>query len=203
VIDFGDMHYGWIVSEAAIAAAYAILGKEDPLALAKEIVRGFHSAFPLNEAEIAATFPLVGMRLAVSVVNSAIRKVQKPADDYVTVSEDGAWSALEQLAKIHPRFAHYSMRAACGLRAVPTGEKVKSYLRQCESQGAKVMEADVRTAPLCVFDLSVGSTMLGANPANAEVHTLTRTLFESMEAEHVAIGVGRYNEARLLYSSAL
>ena len=130
MIDFGDMHHGWIASEAAIAAAYAILGKEDPLALAKEIVRGFHSAFPLNEAEIAATFPLVGMRLAVSVVNSAIRKVQKPADDYVTVSEDGAWSALEQLAKIHPRFAHYSMRAACGLRAVPTGEKVKSYLRQ-------------------------------------------------------------------------
>jgi len=203
VIDFGDMHHGWIVSEAAIAAAYAILGKEDPLALAKEIVRGFHSAFPLNEAEIAATFSLVGMRLAVSVVNSAIRKAQKPADDYVTVSEDGAWSALERLARIHPRFAHYSMRAACGLRAVPTGEKIKSYLRQCESQGAKVLEADVRTAPLCVFDLSVGSTMLGANPANAEVHTLTRTLFESMEAEHVAIGVGRYNEARLLYSSAL
>jgi Ser/Thr protein kinase RdoA (MazF antagonist) len=42
-----------ILGEAAIAAAYAILGKEDPLALAKEIVRGFHSAFPLNEAEIA------------------------------------------------------------------------------------------------------------------------------------------------------
>src|SRR6266568_3346398 len=31
VIDFGDMHHGLTVSEPAIAAAYAILGKENPL----------------------------------------------------------------------------------------------------------------------------------------------------------------------------
>src|SRR6266568_4455452 len=52
VIDFGDMHHGWIASEAAIATAYAILRKNDPLAAAKEIVRGFHHAYQLNEAEI-------------------------------------------------------------------------------------------------------------------------------------------------------
>ncbi len=34
VIDFGDMHHGLTVSEVAIAAAYAILGKEDPLSAA-------------------------------------------------------------------------------------------------------------------------------------------------------------------------
>ena len=50
VIDFGDLHHGWVASEAAIAAAYAILGKDDPLCASREIVRGFHSAYPLNES---------------------------------------------------------------------------------------------------------------------------------------------------------
>jgi 4-aminobutyrate aminotransferase-like enzyme/Ser/Thr protein kinase RdoA (MazF antagonist) len=203
LIDFGDMHHGWIVSEAAIAAAYAILGKDHPLAVATEIVRGFHRAFALNETEIRALFPLMAMRLAVSVVNSTIRKTHKPGDQYVTVSEDGAWRALKQLAKIHPRFAHYSMRAACGISAVPKKEKIAAFLQKLGSAGSRVIEVDLPTAPLCVFDLSVGSTMLGADPCKTEVHALTQTLFEKMEAEHVAIGVGRYGEARLLYSSAL
>jgi 4-aminobutyrate aminotransferase-like enzyme/Ser/Thr protein kinase RdoA (MazF antagonist) len=203
VIDFGDLHHGWVASEAAIAAAYAILGKDDPLCASREIVRGFHSAYPLTESEIAAIFPLIGMRLAVSVVNSAIRKQQKPGDEYVVVSEEGAWDALARLAKIHPRFAHYSFREACGLPAVPKAKKIAEWLREQEGGGARVIDADLRTAPLTVFDLSVGSTMLGANPANAEVHTLTRALFGKMEAAHVSIGVGRYDEARLLYSSAL
>jgi 4-aminobutyrate aminotransferase-like enzyme/Ser/Thr protein kinase RdoA (MazF antagonist) len=201
VIDFGDMHYGWTVSEPAIAAAYAILGKEDPLGVAVAITRGFRQVFPLTEPEIAALFPLIGLRLAVSVVNSAVRKKQKPGDPYVTVTEDAAWTALERLAKIHPRFAHYTLRDACGLPAVPKQQEVVSWLQAHQAAGASVIEADLRTAPLLVLDLSVGSRMLGADPANAEVHSLTRTIFEGMENEHLAIGVGRYNEARLLYTA--
>jgi 4-aminobutyrate aminotransferase-like enzyme/Ser/Thr protein kinase RdoA (MazF antagonist) len=202
VIDFGDMHYGWTVSEVAIAAAYAILGKENPLSVAAAIARGFHLAFPLTEPEIGALFPLIAMRLAVSVVNSAVRKKQKPGDPYVTVTEDQAWAALERLAKIHPRFAHYTLRDACGLPAVPKERKVASWLAEQRTTGVSVIEADLRTAPLHVFDLSVGSTVLGADPANAEVHSLTRTILGRMEDQRVAIGVGRYNEARLLYTAA-
>src|SRR5206468_2162797 len=83
-------------------AAYAVLGKAEPLPVAKQIVAGFHRAYSLNETEIAALFPLIGMRLAVSVVNSAIRKTQKPHDEYVVLSESAAWEALERLAKVHP-----------------------------------------------------------------------------------------------------
>jgi 4-aminobutyrate aminotransferase-like enzyme/Ser/Thr protein kinase RdoA (MazF antagonist) len=203
VIDFGDMHHGWIASEVAVAAAYALLGKNDPLAVAKEMVRGFHHAYPLNEPEIAALSPLIGMRLAVSVVNSAIRKTQKPGDEYVVISEENAWAALEQLAKIHPRFAHYTLRDACGLPSFPKSVKIAKWLAAEGQAGARVLEADLRTTPIHVFDLSVGSTLLGADPASAEVHTLTRTLFQEMEAAHVSIGIGRYDEARLLYTSAL
>jgi 4-aminobutyrate aminotransferase-like enzyme/Ser/Thr protein kinase RdoA (MazF antagonist) len=203
VIDFGDMHHGWIASEVAVAAAYAILGKNDPLAVAKEMVRGFHHAYPLHEAEIAALFPLIAMRLAVSVVNSAIRKTQKPGDEYVVISEANAWTALEQLAKIHPRFAHYTLRDACGLAAFPKSHRVANWLTAQGKEGTRVLQADLRTTPIHVFDLSVGSALLGADPASAEVRTLARALFQKMEAAHVSIGVGRYNEARLLYTSAL
>jgi len=203
VIDFGDMHHGWIVSEAAIAAAYAILGKSDPLAVAKEIARGFHKGYPLNEAELAAVFPLIAMRLAVSVVNSTLRKKQKPDDGYVIVSEDAAWDALQRLAKIHPRFAHYTFREACGFSAVPKAGKIAQWLQKQERGGVNAIEADLRTAPLIVFDLSVGSRLLGADPANAETNTLARALFEKMAAAGAAIGVGRYDEARLLYTSPL
>jgi 4-aminobutyrate aminotransferase-like enzyme/Ser/Thr protein kinase RdoA (MazF antagonist) len=201
VIDFGDMHHGWIVSEPAIAAAYALLGKDDPLGVARDIARGFHRAFPLTEPEIATLFPLIGMRLAVSVVNSAARKKQKPNDPYVTVTEDQAWAALERLAKIHPQFAQYALRDACGLTAVPKLRRITGWLERQREAGSAVVEADLRTVPLHVFDLSVGSTMLGADPANAEVHSLTRTILDRMEHERVAIGIGRFNEARLLYTT--
>ena len=203
VIDFGDMHHGWIVSEAAIAAAYAILGKGDPLAVAKEIVYGFHSAHPLNEAELAALFPLIAMRLTVSVVNSTLRKQHKPDDEYVVVSEDAAWGALERLAKIHPRFAHYTFREACGFPAVPKAEKIARWLQNQGPHDARVIDADLRTTPLIVFDLSVGSTLLGADPANAEANKLAFTLVKKMAAVDVAIGIGRYDEARTLYTSSL
>jgi 4-aminobutyrate aminotransferase-like enzyme len=197
------MHHGWIVSEAAIAAAYALLGKSDPLAVAKEIVRGFHRGHPLNEAELATLFPLIAMRLTVSVVNSALRKEQKPDDDYVIVSEDAAWDALQRLAKIHPRFAHYTFREACGFPAVPQTQKIAEWLQAREREGTRVIDADLRTAPLIVFDLSVGSTLLGANPANAEANRLALTLLKKMAAADVSIGIGRYDEARLLYTSPL
>src|SRR5260221_10589686 len=64
VIDFGDMHYGLTVSELAIASAYGILGKKDPLQAASAVATGYHKAFPLEEAELAVLFPLIAMRLA-------------------------------------------------------------------------------------------------------------------------------------------
>src|SRR6266481_701763 len=80
LIDFGDMHYGITASEAAIAAAYGVLGKEAPLQAAAAIVAGYHSTFPLDEMEVSVLFALIGARLAVSVTNSAQRKTVKPGD---------------------------------------------------------------------------------------------------------------------------
>src|ERR1700719_4234144 len=130
VIDFGDMHYGMTVSEVAIAAAYAMLGKRDALQAAASVIAGYHEVFPLQEVEIAALYNLIGMRLAVSVTNSACRKTIKSDDAYVTVSEAPAWEALERMAKINGRFAHYTFRRACGLSAVPHHENMQRWLEK-------------------------------------------------------------------------
>ncbi len=203
LIDFGDTHHGFTASEPAIAAAYAILGKEDPLPAAAAIVAGYHRAFPLDERELSVLFPLIATRLAVSVTNSAYRRTVKPEDPYVTVSEAPAWEALERLAKIHPRFAHYTFRAACGLPPVPQSEEIKRWLETSGGSAASIFDVDTRTAPSVVFDLSVGSTFLGAKPGGANNPEVGGKLCAEMRRAEAAFGVGRYDEPRLVYTSLL
>src|SRR5713101_1128962 len=203
VIDFGDVHYGLTASEPAIAAAYTILGKEDPLQAAAATVAGYHGAFPLDELELSVLYALIGARLAVSVTNSAHRKTVKPDDSYVTVSEAAAWEALARLEKIHPRFAHYTFRAACGLPPVPQSEKIKEWLKASAGSAASILDVDLRTTPILIFDLSVGSTFLGANPDAAETPALSEKIFHAMKRARASVGVGRYDEPRSLYSSPL
>ena len=203
VIDFGDMHYGLVASEPAIAAAYAILGKSQPLAAAAALISGFHQAFPLEETELSVLFWLIQMRLAVSVVNSAHRKALIPGDPYITVSEAPAWAALHGLAAIHPRFAHYAFRHACNLPPLPTNRCLLEWLATRGKSAAAVLDVDLQTEPCHVFDLSVSSTFLEADPQKLEGSALTRAIEAEVQRVKATVGVGRYDEPRLLYTSAL
>ncbi|HKF52630.1 MAG TPA: aminotransferase class III-fold pyridoxal phosphate-dependent enzyme [Candidatus Acidoferrales bacterium] len=203
VIDLGDMHYGLVASEPAIAAAYAILGEREPIPAATAIVNGFHHALPLDESEISVLFPLIEMRLAVSLVNSACRKKLLPADPYVTVSEQPAWEALERLSKINPRFANYAFRHACGLPPVPKAPPLEEWLFANGRHATSVLDLDLRHEPCHVLDLSVSSTFLGADPKNSEVQKLAEAIEKEVKEHKSVIGVGRYDEPRLLYTSAL
>jgi len=200
VIDFGDMHQGLLVAEVAVAAAYAILGKSRPLTAVGSLVAGFHGALPLDETELSVLFPLITMRLAVSVVNSAIRKLQLPDDSYVTISEAPAWEALVQLSKIHPRFAHAAFRQASGLAPSAKSERLRQWLAGQGNGAASVLDADLRTAHLLVLDLSVGSTFLGADPRNCETPALTEAIDRELSQAGASLAIGRYNEARPFYS---
>jgi 4-aminobutyrate aminotransferase-like enzyme/Ser/Thr protein kinase RdoA (MazF antagonist) len=201
LLDFGDMHHGLLVAEPAVAAAYALLGQEDPLAAAAAVVSGYHAAFPLEEQEIALLFALIGARLAVSVTSSAVRAKSAAGDPYVTISEAPAWEALERLDRVHPRLAHGVFREACGLPPVPRGPAVVSWLERTEAR--PVLDTDLRTSPCLVLDLGVGSLFLGADPKSAETGPLTERIFGEMKRAGVAVGVGRYDEARGIYVSRL
>jgi len=201
VIDFGDTHYGITVSELATAVAYAILGKKDVLAAAASVAAGYHRQSPLTEEEIGLLYTLIGMRLAVSVVNSARRKSLKPDDAYVTISETPAWEALERWAKIFPRFANYTFHVACELAPIAKAVAVESYLRKSAANASSILEMDLRRERSVVLDLSAGSTLLGADPSSAETANLSAAISEALKKSGTRVAIGRYGEARLLYNA--
>lgn len=201
VIDFGDMHRGFTVAEPAIAAAYATLGKENPITAAVGVLAAYHRQLPLNEAEIAAFFALMCGRLAFSVVNSAHRQSLVPDDPYVTVTEAPAWAALERLAAISPRLAHYSFRAACGLPAVFHAPTIEAWLKQNSASAAPVVPINLKEGNCLVLDLSIGSTFLGADPLAAGESRMTAKIRDTVRAAVASVAVGRYNEPRPVYTS--
>ena len=203
LIDFGDMHTGYTAGEVAVAGAYAVLGHENPLLAASALLSAYHKAFPLTEHEVAAFYPMLCARLAVSVINSAHRQSLVPDDPYVIVSEGPAWAALERLAGIHPRLAHYTFRAACGFPAVPSSVNVQRWLAQNVDSAAPVIPEKPREGNCQILDLGVGSAFLGADPANACETLITPRIRAAARRANATVAVGRYNEPRAVYTSPL
>lgn len=201
LIDFGDMMRSQTINNLAIATAYAILGQEDPLAAAAEMVRGYHSRFMLTEQEVELLFNLVCTRLSVSVVNSSIRQQEEPDDPYIIISQQPAWDALEKLQQLHPCLAHYTFRAACGWEAVPFKTAVTQYLKRIHP--APLLDYDLQKEPIPILDLSVGSLWLGANPKAMQTPNLTKAIDDLLQETGSAVAAGGYGEARLLYANAL
>ncbi|HSA96926.1 MAG TPA: aminotransferase class III-fold pyridoxal phosphate-dependent enzyme [Acidobacteriota bacterium] len=201
LLDFGDMIETVTVAEIAVAAAYASFGAADLLAAVRPLVAAYHRVHPLTEEEIAVLDVLIRTRLAVSVVNSACRAAAEPGDPYLTVSEAPAWAALEAFDRIPPRLAHYAFRDTCGLPPAPHGPIVVRWLQSSAASFAQVLTHDLRTAPVAVLDLSVGSRMLGADPANFETPRLSETITKAMGDAGAAVGIGRYDEARAIYTT--
>jgi hypothetical protein len=97
LLDFGDMVYSATVCELAVALAYTMLGEDEPLSAAAEVIRAYDRLYPLNEAERRALFPMVLSRLAMSVCYSAHNRARNPGDPYQVVSEAAAWDLLWKL----------------------------------------------------------------------------------------------------------
>lgn len=87
LIDFGDMVYSYTVGDLAIAVAYVVLGKDDPKEAAREIISGYESEFVLLDEEREALWPLVRLRLAMSVCLAAYQLRQQPENRYLGISQ--------------------------------------------------------------------------------------------------------------------
>jgi Ser/Thr protein kinase RdoA (MazF antagonist) len=201
ILDLGDIVHSLRVADLAIAAAYVLLDKSDPLQAVAQVTAGYHAANPLTEAELAALWDLTCMRLCVSVCHAAHQRALQPENEYLSISEQPAWAALEKLAQIHPRLAQYTLRAACDLPAVPHAEAIEQWLSAHAGGFAPVIGVDLRTAPVHVLDLSVGSpTITSAMLRSDRTDLLTAAIFGEMAEQGATVGVGRYAEARPFYS---
>ncbi len=207
IVDLGDAVRSFTVGEAAIAAAYAMLGKSDPLGVAARLVAGYHRAFPLGEKEVEALFPLMGLRLCASVVISARRKREEPALPYLTVSEAPAWELLARLEGESDDLAHFLFRQACGLEPVPGARVVVEWLRRHGAEGAPVVgdpePIPLDQAPVHVFDLAVDTKEFGLAPPAEDAEAWSHLLFSTLAGRRARVGVGRYDEVRFWYVSPL
>ena len=201
VLDFGDMVHTYTICELAIACAYAMLHKSDPISAGTHIVSGYHKAFALSESEIETLYPLICARLCISVVNSAYQQKIEPQNHYLMISEKPAWSLLEQLVNVHPRLAQYTFRNACQLIPCPSSNTVTDWLKSNSHKIGHVVEPDLHVTKNVIFDLSMGSRELGNLTEFSDVEQFTRKLFDRMKAENSQVGIGRYNEARPIYTS--
>ncbi len=93
--DFGDALRNPLVCEPAIACAYAMLAREDPLPVARALVSGWSEEAGLTLDERGVLAALVETRLAVSVVHSARERTRAPSNAYLSVTEPHAWRLLE------------------------------------------------------------------------------------------------------------
>ncbi|MEO8448186.1 MAG: aminotransferase class III-fold pyridoxal phosphate-dependent enzyme [Gemmatimonadota bacterium] len=202
IIDFGDMLRTARVAEIAVAAAYAMLRSADPIAVAGAIVAGYNRVNPLTDQELAAVFPLVVARLAVSVVNSAMQRAVMPDDAYLVISEAPAWELLTRLADIHPRLAHYRLRDACSRDPAPASVRVSRWIEAHRSELNPVIPLDAEGGRTARIDLSVGSPFIDDLRLLADEPRLSGRIERFLAERGARVGIGEYDEARLVYTTA-
>ncbi len=203
LIDFGDMLVSYAVADAAIAAAYGVLGMADPLRAAVAMAESCHQAFPLDEHEAAVLFPFLAMRLCVSVCMSAEQQRMEPDNAYLSISREPALRTLALLRDIPPRFAEYAIRQACGYEPCPHGARVASWCRRRKGSFAPVVAAASPAASPATetFDFSTkSSAWIFRDPSDPD--RSAREIARRMQESGAEVGIGRYAEVRLAYRGA-
>jgi 4-aminobutyrate aminotransferase-like enzyme len=195
LIDLGDICAAPRICNLAIAAAYLLLDTPDPERRLAALVAGYHAANPLSTKEIDLIWPLLQMRLAVSVVNSTLMARDTPDDPYVVISQAPAWRFLEKTS-IDPGLLRARLRTACDLPVTDAAPRISAFLDRERGNFAPVMGTDLHDAPM--GSLSVEHSVWPLNP------------FDLGKAEAVRIGeeydrggqiwLGYYFEPRLIYT---
>ncbi|HTK28551.1 MAG TPA: aminotransferase class III-fold pyridoxal phosphate-dependent enzyme [Vicinamibacterales bacterium] len=195
-VDFGDMVYSFTAADLAVAIAYAILDKPDPLEAAAAVTAGYHEAYALAAEEVGVLFGLVCLRLCASASIAADQQRQRPGDSYLAISQAAIARTLPRLAAIPRRLADAAMRQACGLRASPAARRVVRALSARTFAPIVGTRAALEAAP--VLDLSVGSPLVSGDARENDAASLERRIADATGGAPIAIG--RYGEARLLYT---
>jgi len=71
LIDFNDMLYSYRAGEIAVACAYTMTGRSDPIGAVLPIVTAYYAENPLCEDEITMLFDLIEARIAISICMAA------------------------------------------------------------------------------------------------------------------------------------
>jgi 4-aminobutyrate aminotransferase-like enzyme/Ser/Thr protein kinase RdoA (MazF antagonist) len=114
VLDFGDIVYSYRIADLAIAIAYAVLDRANPVATATAIARGYVRAREIDDDEASSLFGLVLLRLCMSAAIAARQQAQRPGDPYLSVSQKAIARTLPRLATLDRDLVDEALRSARG-----------------------------------------------------------------------------------------
>ncbi|MGV8039037.1 MAG: hypothetical protein AB2L07_02825 [Thermoanaerobaculaceae bacterium] len=185
-----------------MAIAYAVLDQPDPLAAACSVARGYHAAFPLEEDELAVLWSLATLRLCMSACIAAEQQAARPDDPYLGISQGPIRRTLPA-ARRHPARGGRG-GAADGVRAAAARQVPR---HRALARGPTPRRSHRCWARTCGRRRSSCST--SASPARSSratrLATPSRTSARGSRGRcrrpGARIGVGRYGEARYLYTS--
>jgi hydroxylysine kinase len=109
VLDFNDALYTVRVAEPAIAGAYAMLRKDDPLTAMGFIIGGYCGVTPLTDDELAVAYPLAAARLCVQALTWAVRGQTDPTE-YGAMRMRHTLPALHRILQVDTRTAAAYLR---------------------------------------------------------------------------------------------
>jgi len=199
-IDYGDAIYTQIINDVAIACAYAIMHHNDPLDAALPIVRGYHSAFALQEDELVHLYNAIAMRLVISVTKSAINKIEEPDNEYLLISEKPAWEVLKKWHTINDEFSYFNFREVCGFNAHPNEDKFKTWADKNNFKLSSLFPT-IDKSEIYQLDLSVSSKWIGHQQDYDDLDLFQFKIDKLQAQQSDKIIAGGYLEPRSFYTS--
>ncbi len=148
ILDFSDALPTATVADLAVAVAYAMVRKPDPLVAAMHVVEGYVERRTLSEVELRAIYPLAVARLCVNAATWSSRTADR--DRYGAERMRHTWPTIAKLATIPPALATGAIADAAGSPA--SHGALNDWLSERAGSFARVIDPPLRDA-----DLSVGS----------------------------------------------
>ncbi|MFJ3491577.1 aminotransferase [Leifsonia aquatica] len=180
VIDFGDVADGWLAGDLAATVASVLHHvPEEPFSAVLDVVAAFHERSPLDDADLAALWPLVVLRGAVLVVSGEQQVALDGDNRYADENRAHEWLAFDVARRIDADEMEALLRhRLAGTTTVPELGRLIA----------------VESTPANLADLSVLGRDQDAGAwtaASAEDEVLARVCREAGHA------ITRYGEARL------
>ncbi len=200
-IDYGDALYTQTINDLAILCAYGAFGHKDPLNALLDLVKGYHSTFPLEAVELQHLYDAIAMRLVIIVTRAAMSKIEEPDNEYLWISEKPAWEVLRKWYQVSPEFAHYSFREACGYSPQPCEELFHQWASKNKFHLSELFPS-IDLNEVHSIDLSVSSTWMGHQEDFNNLEWFQYKINQLQKDVPTKIIAGGYLEPRPIYTSS-
>lgn len=155
ILDFSDALPTVVVADLAVAVAYAMVRKPDPLLAAMEVVKGYVERRPLSMDEVRSLYPLAVARLCVNATTWSSRAGD--GEHYGAERMRHTWPTIAKLVRVPPVLAAAAIAQAAG---VTTPERqLTSWIVERQGSFGRILDRPVEDA-----DLSVASPLFDFDP---------------------------------------